>query len=663
MQQATNMIAALLREGLARHQQGEQAAARHCYQQVLQQAPDQPDALFLLGRLDAEGGDMASAEKHLRRACRVQPRRADFHQTLGRVYMLLERPAQALKAFETAARLAPDDAELAMQLAGAAHASGNRGKAAETLERACRLAPDLPEAHYNRGLLALELQNLELARDAFRRALELRTDYPAARLGLGTTLGALGDTGTALSELQKLLDAYPQSAEGWHRLGEVMQRAGMIQPSLEAFGKALAIDPGHAGARLGEAGALRVLGDFEKAESRYRELLDDPEQDADARTGLAELLHLAGRRQEARDLSTGLLKRGNAPRSALLLHARILADAGETAEARRLLDSLSGKPETASDPLLGSAIAFQLGNLAEREGNRAAAWGHFVDANRLKPVPREATPYLEFMDTGRGFFTPGRIAELPRRASGDEQPIFIVGMPRSGTSLAEQILAAHRTVAPAGEYLGIDDATHRLQQTHAPTNYPACLAEATDATLAEIATGYLAGLPAEARAADAFTDKTPTNFMHLGLIRQLFPRARIIHCRRSPLDTLLSCYFQDFASRDMGFTFEPEELVRVYEAYRQLMDHWRGLDIPMFELDYETLVSEPESTVRALLDFLGLDFDEACLDHSRHNQRVVATASFAQARRPIYTSSVGRFRDYREFLSEVPAFAALLDDE
>ena len=229
-------------------------------------------------------------------------------------------------------------------------------------------------------------------------------------------------------------------------------------------------------------------------------------------------------------------------------------------------------------------------------------------------------------------------------------PIFIVGMPRSGTSLVEQILASHPEVFGAGELPYIDHIALALgKHAEGTAAYPACLPNIPDSAFKGFAESYLKEALGAAGEAAVVTDKAPLNFRHLGLILLLFPKARIVHCRRDPLDTCLSCFFQNFAA-GQDYSFDLRELGRFYRDYREMMSAWSEvLPAPVFDLVYEDLVADLEGVGRSLLSFCGLDWHPDCARFFE-TRRPVLTASRVQVRQPVYSSSVGKWRRYAAHL-------------
>jgi hypothetical protein len=232
-------------------------------------------------------------------------------------------------------------------------------------------------------------------------------------------------------------------------------------------------------------------------------------------------------------------------------------------------------------------------------------------------------------------------------------PIFIVGMPRSGTSLVEQILASHPDVAAAGELEVMDDVERRAASIIGGRGgYPKCLRGATASEMTALADHYLGVIADIAKGARFVTDKLPINYERLGLIERLFPNARIVHTTRYALDTCLSCYFQNFGNTHT-YSSNLRALGEVYRIYERLMAHWHAtLSIRILDVSYEDLVSDPEQAVRTLLEFCDLPWDPRCLDFHK-STRYVNTASYDQVRQPIYQSSVGRWKHYESHLGEL----------
>lgn len=255
-----------------------------------------------------------------------------------------------------------------------------------------------------------------------------------------------------------------------------------------------------------------------------------------------------------------------------------------------------------------------------------------------------------------------KVTLATRAAEGNESalPVFVVGMPRSGTTLVEQILASHSLVHGAGELHDVQDIARTLpRHTPAGTPYPACVHELDGTIMRGFGDAYVRSVRTLSQDSLRIVDKMPLNYLFLGLLALLLPNAHIVHCRRNPLDTCLSCYFQRFRG-SQEYSYDLGHLGRYYILYRQLMDFWVDtLPLPILHVDYEELVADPETIARELVAFCGLKWQERCLDFHCAD-RAVTTSSNWQVRRPVYRTAVERWRNYAPHLG--PLRAALGDD-
>jgi hypothetical protein len=323
-------------------------------------------------------------------------------------------------------------------------------------------------------------------------------------------------------------------------------------------------------------------------------------------------------------------------------------------EVRRVRE-LAARPDLPIDELC--RLNFALAQILDKSGSYDEAFAHCRRANELRQEidrrcghvydPAEQSRYA---DRQIATFTPAYFERVRSFGSDSELPVFVVGMPRSGTTLAEQIIASHPRAHGAGELRDIGRMVGTLpQRLGGADNYPECLARLDEATARALAEEYLQRLRQLGGEAVRVVDKFPTNFLYLGLIATLFPRARVVHCRRDPIDTCLSCYFQNFAD-PLPFKLDLGHLGHYYCEYERLMAHWtRVLPVPVFELRYEELTADQEAVSRRLVEFCGLEWDERCL-RFHEARRPVQTASALQVRRPLYRSSVGRWKRYESHL-------------
>jgi len=293
-------------------------------------------------------------------------------------------------------------------------------------------------------------------------------------------------------------------------------------------------------------------------------------------------------------------------------------------------------------------LLFSLASIHDIQGDYREAFTVCRQANNSVSSSYNADAQAGKVREVISFISPERYLSLEHSDLDTDQLVFIIGMPRSGTSLVEQILATHQDVFAAGETQRIHHLANALGESQEETGYPECLQYLGRRELTEHATRYLEYFQELSPRASKFTDKTPHNFLHLPLITRLFPNARIIHCRRHPLDTCLSCYFRQFSAGN-DYSWNLENLARHYLDYLSLMENWARLGIPMLEISYEQLVDNQAEWSRQILEYCGLEWDKKCLEF-HVTGREIPSASFDQVNRPMYRDSVFRWKNYDEQL-------------
>jgi tetratricopeptide (TPR) repeat protein len=573
---------------------------------------------------------------------------------------------EAAAAYEQALQLRPDDAQAQTNLGVALTSQGQLEAAIDCYRRALRLRPDYADAHNNLGVALKANGKLTDAMACYQRALGLRPDFPEAYNNLGLALCDQGDLAGSVAAFGQALRLRPNYAEAYSNLGLTLKEQGRLQEAVACQQRAIQLRP-CADAYINLGNALRDQRDVEGAAAAFREALRLRPDYADAHNALAQVSVEQGQLQEAVRHALEALRFHPDWAPVVFVLAELAADGCyEFPEAQvQRIETLIGDPGTS--PSDASLFCFALAMLREKRGDYDDAFASYRQGNALKHrllhgTARAFDPqkHDEMIDRLIATFTPALVERVGGFGPDTELPVFIVGMPRSGTSLVEQILSRHPLVFAAGELKEIGWLADSLPaRLGAPEGYPRCVDRLDQATAQTIAQEYLQGLARRARQGGTgvapvggtgvapvarVTDKAPLNFFHLGLLASLLPRARVIHCRRDPRDVCLSCYLQFF--RELNFTWDLGDLGRYYRAYERLMEHWRRvLPVQPLEVDYEQLVTQPEPMIRQLLAFCGLEWDDRCL-RSHESPRPVQTMSKLQVRRPIYTTSVGRWRRY-----------------
>jgi tetratricopeptide (TPR) repeat protein len=451
----------------------------------------------------------------------------------------------------------------------------------------------------------------------------------------------------AASILQRAIELRPSHIEALINLTIALVRDGRRPEALSAYRRLSRIADDPIQRRYYLAHALEIEGRAAEAEAELRRVLAAAPGYIDSRALLAQLLLRRGAFEEAERHLGGTL---DAMPSGFLSFAK----ARRMTEADRpLIERMRGRAEGLQpDRFSRIQTHFALGKAYEDLGDYAEAMCQYDQGNRLKAMSAtfDRAAMTKHFDSIIGHFTAEELQRAERRlappsAPGEDLPVFIVGLPRSGTTLVEQILSSHPAVAAGGEL------RYWLSKVRGPDGLrlEALNAEA----MAQAAAGYLALLRSIGPSALRVTDKAPDNFVRLGVLTAALPRARIILCRRHPVATCLSMYFELFES-SWDFAYDRGDLAFAYRQHERLTEHWRGaLPADRFaEVEYEKLVSDREVETRRLIAFCGLDWDDACLEPQR-NERAVNTASVWQARQPVFTSSIERWRRFEPWLGEL----------
>lgn len=542
------------------------------------------------------------------------------------------------------------------------HQTGDPESAVGLIERALEADGPDPLRHYNLGEAYRALGRSAEAARCYRAALAADPGDGGAELGLADSLYDLGDLRAAVDHYRRALALLPDDPEIHNNLATALLDLGDTARALAGFEHALALDPDFAEAHLNRANALRSAGRIDEALAaidRYEATAETPMKADLARAACRQAV---GDRDGARALLAREIERDPGDVQALSMFARISPDESESVIAA-LEAALSDQDLHAEDR---RTAAFALGETLDRLGRYDEAFARYSEGNALaaarRPYAAEATAAL-FARIEAVFDASYFAGGDESAGSADDRPVFIVGMPRSGTTLVEQIAASHPKVHGAGELDEMGRIAAGLAKTpEVGAPFPEGARALIGGAARAAAQRYLDAITPSAGDAMRITDKMPTNFRFLGLAARLFPQARVIHIRRNALDTCLSCFMQDFTGA-LDFSNELDGLGHHYRLYDGLMRHWRKcLPISMLELRYEDLVADLDTHAREIVDFLGLEWDSRCL-RFHETERAVLTASTWQVRRPLYASAIGRWRNYERHLGPLrDALGALADD-
>ena len=613
------------------HEAGRLDDALAGYASFLQRFPRHAAVHHAVALLHAQAGRLDDAETAVRHALSV----ADdptARLTLGRILLDTGRPEDALAELRRATPALP---AARFDLARAQRQAGQVTDAVGTLRRFTADEPGHPGAWNELGVALMACGEPLEARACFERSLALRPDHVPTLANLGVACQALGRLGEADRALSAALAIDGDAPSPLGHRARLRKLQGRIAEALADARRLVELSPDDADAEALLGSVAQAAGDLEAADAAYRAALARRAGHPAARAGLAELLEWQGRYEaglEALGEDTG-------EPEVDLARARLLSRLGRRDEALAILQQ---DPSAAGAPM-ARQWAFTRGDVLDRLGRYDEAFDAWRRGNAILPGSYDPATHAAWVRRLRE----APVATAPTGAGGDPPAgtgrVLIVGVPRSGTSLVEQILAAHPSVHAAGEQAALGRIAHGLE------GFPESLGALAPAELEALGRQYLDAVPGEG--ATVVTDKMPLNFLYLGLAARILPGARVIHCRRDARDAAVSCFATDFSDPALAFAGRLDWLAHWIGEYRRLMEHWAGsLPLAVHHVDYESLVADLDQGARELVSFVGLPWDPACLA-PQSVDRVVHTASHAQVREAVHTRSVGRWRNYREQLT------------
>jgi tetratricopeptide (TPR) repeat protein len=592
------------------------------------------DAMRALGRAQ-------EAVPLYRRALELNPRLAEAHNNLGNAFLELGQSADAAACYRGALQLKPDDAGILCNLANAERLLGHLDEAIALSRSAIARNPALSAAHNNLGLILAGRGQREEAVLSYRQALAQNPHYIDALNNLGGVLRDGGQRREALALYTRAIELDPGRAESHWNLGAVLFELRRTDEAAASYGRSLALQPDYAPAHLSLGLALRQQRRPAEAEASCQAALAIAPDYVEALSFLGELRADRGRFSEAEELFQRAIRLNPDFAFAYLsvaTHRKMTSGDGAWL---RGVESLLTKRLPLGHEI---GLRYALGKYFDDVKQHERAFDNYRQANELTKrygFTYDGAKLTRTVDQITRTFDARFIERCAAQGSMSELPVLIVGMPRSGTSLTEQILASHPAVFGAGELPFWSTAFAAFAKTQ----------DAAGANLfPDLTRDYIARLTASAGGALRVVDKMPANFLYAGLIHSAFPKARIIHMQRHPIDTCLSIYFQNFFG--MGpYANDLDNLAQYYTEYMRIVNHWREV-IPataLLEVPYEGLIGDQEGWTRRMLDFIGLPWDAKCLDFHQ-TDRVVITASKWQVRQKINSSSTGRWRNYEKFV-------------
>ncbi len=620
-----NLAEAYVNLGLALRAQDKSEAAIAAFEEALRLKPSFAGAHNNLGDTFRVLGNRPKAVAHFRLAVQCDVNFAAAHSNLGQILLEQQELEDALLHCREAVRLQPNTAEAHNNLGNVLRERGQLAEARACYAEALHLNADLAVTFGNMGQALQEEGKLSEAIQWYEKALQIEPNSPRLHCYLASVFEEQENYEEATVRYELALKLDPEFAAAYNRLGWVRHEQGFFAEALERYKTALRLQPDFPAARSNLGLVLQELGDFAGSEKEYREVLRDYPRHAAALSQLATLL------------------RGKLP-----------------AADREIIESRLAEPEL--NDAGRTNLLYGLAQVCDAVDEYEMAAAHLRKANALKLRQRHESRQIydlkenaQFVDNLIAAFTPAFFERVKGYGLETRRPIFIVGLPRSGTTLTEQIIAGHSQVFGAGELNLARETFMSSGSEPTKTTVFEALTSMQSETVRRLGQRHLGQLRNLNNTAERVVDKMPDNYFYLGLLAVLFPKATFIHCRRDLRDIAVSCWITNF--RHIRWANDPEHITARFREYQRLMKHWRAmLPAPVLEVDYEETVADLPGTARRLVEFCGLEWEPGCLAFHEGKQPV-RTASVMQVRQPLYSRSVARWRNYESHLIDL--FAAL----
>lgn len=561
----------------------------------------------------------------------------------------------------------------ALDLAWQYHIGGHLDQAARGYQEVLAWQPDNADALHLLGVVDLQQGNISQAISRIGRAITIKDSVPEFHTNLAEACRRARQYYHAAECCRTALLLRPQHAQAANTLGLILLDQGQVADAAAQFRSAVEVEPSWALAHNNLGNALRLLGDRLRAILEFRKSVALAPTFAIAHSNLGQLLLDEGQ------LTESLAHCAEAVRLEPARHAgaynalaRLLLGRLPETNLREMQEMLASSYANSAERL---SLQFSLASVLDGQGEYESAALHLERANaaaaaewRQRSEAYDPAAHSQFVTNMLAVCTPELFARVRGMGLATERPVFVFGLPRSGTSLVEQILASHSQVFGAGELdFSFDDFAELSgplvyspgrgevnganRQVGCETGGFANLRQLDRETIARVASGHLQRLYMLDASAARVTDKMPDNYLYLGMLAALFPCAQFIHCRRDLRDVAASCWLTNF--RDIRWANDPEHIASRFHEYQRLMNHWsRVLPVRILEIDYEETVADLETVARRLVTWCGLTWEPHCLAF-HETVRPVRTASESQVRKPIYTKSVGRWKNYEASLSHL----------
>jgi tetratricopeptide (TPR) repeat protein len=670
----------LIQQALTTYQTGQLQSAEQICLSILAQYPQFPDAVHLLGVIAYVSGNLSDSVTYFEQAIKLSSDYTDAHINLGNALLMLNQIDKAIVSFKKAIRINPELADAWFNMGNAHLKIEQYEKAIDDYKRTIKINPNYADAYNNLGNVLQIIDRNDEALEYFQRAVEINPNFFEAYNNLGNSYKKLNKHDLALNNYKQAINLNPQYASAYYNIANVLKELDCFDEAISCYKQAIQLKQDYADAYFNLGLIYQHFTELEDARINLEQAIKYNPENKEAFNSLANVLYGLEEIDQAISIHEQLIKTYPDFFAAYNNLANIFFETGKKDESiEKYEQALAINPGCSEAYRHISAIKPDL-NQIDRIKERLQlsetpnhdkmhyhhalganynhiksyqeAFHHYSIANQLKRESFEydAKAHSQYVDKVINTFSDAYFQTPLVTGSSSERPIFIVGMPRSGTTLIEQIISSHPDVVGAGELIYLPRIEKLIdKQYSSTTGYPECMINVDESLLSKHADEYLTQLTRFSKDALRVSDKMPDNFLRIGLIKQLFPNAKIIHCQRNALDTCLSIYLTYFSKANY-YSYDLHDLGNYYLDYVRIMEHWNSLfSSELFEIQYEELVSDQEKLSRRLIEYIGLEWDDECLNFY-NNDRTVKTASNLQVKQPVYNNSVNRWKRYENEL-------------
>lgn len=599
------------------YQKGKYAKAKDLCLRACKSDKNNVESRVLLGKIYLQSSESEQAVRLFNNAIDINPQLSEAFSGLGQAYLNLNNDQKSEDYFKKALHLNNANLDARLGLADVLIKKKQFIEAEKILNYIIGQQPKHIESLCRLGQTKFLSNNLIQAESLFKQVLEISPKHKQSNYLLASILRSNGYLEKSIEHLKRVVIIDPKFLSAYLELGDLLIIVGNPKEAINFFNKALKLNSNSIEAASGLASALNRIGDYKKAYSKLHSFIEN------------EIFH------------PGVAKSFLQICNKMNLCEEAIGYMEKTLQAPDISDAAK------------SDMRYMLAGLYDKNRQFDKAFRHYKQANDFKTDNYSPIEYGAMIKSIIDVFTQTQISKLSCSSNLSDKPVFIMGMPRSGTSLTEQILSCHDRVFGAGELRAIGDEINKIGAKYGSHNkYPNFIPNINKELIEIASNNYLEFIESVSSGEDYVTDKMPHNFLYLGVISLMFPNAHFIHCKRNPRDICLSIYFQNFHGSH-SYATRLENIIEHYKDYTRLMDHWKlVLNVPIFEVQYEELVNEQESVTRKMLDFVGLEWDEKCLDFHK-SKRSVATSSQNQVNKRIYSSSMERWKNYANDVADI----------